>query len=102
MTTTIEQARSLAARALEARGLVLDARIVQAGGGDDFAEVQTARFLLADTDRHRQRLELALRFYADASHWDADLPDGSLAYFDRGELARGALEGRDQLGSHRD
>ncbi len=68
----------------------------------DFPEVQTASLVLAEANGDRQRLEQALRFYADASHWDSDMPDMSLTFLDRGELARTALKGKDQLGSHRD
>ncbi|HEV7287879.1 hypothetical protein [Sphingomonas sp.] len=98
----VDQIRALAAQALKNRGRAADAAIVSSGGGDDFPEVEVARLALTASHADRLRLELALRFYAEAEHWDSDVPDASLAVFDRGEVARAALQGRDQLGSHRD
>lgn len=97
-----EQVRAAAAQFLKSRGRTADAAVVIAGGGDDFPEVEVARLALDASHAHRLRLELALRFYADPEHWDSDIPDGSLASLDRGDVARAALQGRDQLGSHRD
>ncbi|MCP3733205.1 hypothetical protein M9978_22635 [Sphingomonas sp. MG17] len=101
-TPVIGSARALAARALMAEGRNAEADIVLSGGGDDFPEVQVARLALDTIGDHHQRLELALAFYAEPDHWDSDVPDGSLASLDRGEVARSALRGKDQLGSHRD
>ncbi len=98
----VEQVRALAAKVLSARGRTADAAIVISGGGDDFPEVGVARLALDASQAHRLRLELALRFYAEPEHWDSEVPDGSLASLDRGDVARAALQGRDQLGSHRD
>ncbi|MFL9839673.1 hypothetical protein ABS767_01745 [Sphingomonas sp. ST-64] len=94
--------RALAAQVLKTRGRAADAAIILSGGGDDFPEVEVARLALEASRSQRLRLELALRFYAEPEHWDSDLPDGSLASLDRGDVARAALQGKDQLGSHRD
>jgi len=101
MKRPVEEARALAAAALEAIGRADDAGIVRAGGGDDFPEVRVA---LAVLDAARERtglLERALLYYADADLWEAEVAESALAFHDRGEVARSALAGRD-LFVHRD
>lgn len=71
------------------------AEIVLAGGGDDFPEVQAAVALIEDDRARHAERERALRLYAGADFWDDTLPGGSLAWHDRGEMARNVLSGRD-------
>lgn len=98
----LAQARMLAADFLRARGKGTDAEIIDAGGGDDFPEVMLARsVVISMADRVRQ-LERALRCYADPTFWDDDDPFASLAYHDRGEIAKDALRGREAFARHRD
>jgi hypothetical protein len=77
------------------------ARMVLAGQGDDFPEVIAAAALLARQAVQAERHVAALRAYADADFWDEDLPGGSLASHDRGEIARNVLAGRTPF-HHRD
>ncbi len=98
----LHQARELAARLLAARGQEVDAGIVRHGGGDDFPEVRLALALQKANRAQLQRYERALRTYADASFWDADIPEATLAYYDQGAVARAALDGRDLFELHRD
>ena len=87
-------ARRFAAEVLEASSRADLARIVLRGDGDDFPEVKAA---LAALDRLHERIarqDEALRVYADPDFWEDDLPNGSLALHDRGEVARNALAGK--------
>lgn len=77
------------------------ARMVLAGEGDDFPEVIAAAALLAQQASRTERHLAALRAYADPDFWDEDLPGGSLASHDRGEIARNVLAGRTPF-HHRD
>lgn len=98
----IELARQIAASLLAADGRLADARIVTAGGGDDFTETRLAMQITRTAANHAARLERALRCYADATFWDADCPEASLAFHDQGEIARSALMGRELYAQHRD
>ncbi len=102
MFGAIDQARRIASELLVAKGRVNDARIVADGGGDDFAEVQIARWITEATRGHVTRLERALRCYADPSFWDAECAEASLAFHDGGEIARSALVGKELYAQHRD
>jgi hypothetical protein len=98
----IEEAREVAADLLGRSGRRQDASIVAAGSGDDFSEVRTA---LAALERRANRLDLierALRCYADPSFWDEEMPEASLAFHDKGDIARSELAGRDMFAQHRD
>lgn len=98
----LPEARGVAADYLELRGLAAAARTVRAGGGDDFPEVEIAvlaqRALMARIDRYQR----ALGNYADDSFWDGEIEEATLAFHDRGEIARAALAGRDGFDLHRD
>jgi hypothetical protein len=98
----IRQAREAAADYLAARGLTSDAAIVRQGGGDDFPEVAIALALLRGQEGERGRYERALRTYADPDFWEADIAEATLAYHDRGLIARAALTGRELFEIHRD
>lgn len=97
MGRLINNARELAAAALAELGRNGDAAIVRAGGGDDFPEVRAAAAALSATGERTQLLERALRYYADEDLWEGEVPDAALAFYDRGEVARGALAGKDLL-----
>lgn len=98
----LKSARQIAASLLAADGRLTDARIVAAGEGDDFNEVRLAMRITKTAANHAARLERALRCYADATFWDADCPEASLAFHDQGEIARSALIGRELYAQHRD
>ena len=88
------QARELAAALFDSMRRQDLALMVRAGEGDDFPEVMTAAALLGDQAERLAHQEEALRAYADREFWDDDLPGGSLALHDRGQMARNALAGR--------
>lgn len=98
----IEQARVVAASFLRAKGCEADARTVLSGGGDDFPEVRLALAAASSERETVTRLERALHCYADPTFWDVDAPEASLAFYDRGEIARAALAGKELFASHRD
>lgn len=97
-----EDARRAAAQLLERLGRTEDANIVRAGGGDDFLEVRVALHALSDMAAKVQRLERALRCYADETLWEAHPHSEPLAAHDRGAMARAALAGREAFELHRD
>ena len=86
-------ARALAGRYLADRGYPAEAALIDAGAGDDFAEVRLALDLLDRQDARIARYERALAAYADPDFWEGDLPGTALAESDRGDLARSALAG---------
>lgn len=98
----LDQARDLAATVLLDQGKNVDAGIIRQGGGDDFPEVRLALALYRASRAQLQRYEHALRTYADASFWDAAIPEATLAYHDQGTVARAALDGKDLFQLHRD
>lgn len=98
----IEAARQFAADLLVEQGKRSDAAIVRNGGGDDFAEVRLALLIRKAVEADVRRYARALDAYADADFWDAECPEASLAYHDRGAIARSALEGRELFQLHRD
>ncbi len=89
-----EQARAFAAAFLEGMRRQDLALIVRAGEGDDFPEVIAAAGLLEGLTTNMALHEEALRLYADSDFWDDDLPGGSLASHDKGQMARNVLVGR--------
>jgi hypothetical protein len=90
----LEEAREIAAELFAAAARHDLAALARSGEGDDFTEVAVlAGILQKRADRSAQR-EQALRWYADESFWDDQLPGGSLALHDRGEIARNVLAGR--------
>ncbi|MDB5724379.1 MAG: hypothetical protein JWQ16_1133 [Novosphingobium sp.] len=93
-TLALAQARELAASFLSGLRRQDLAAMVLAGGGDDFPEVLTAYALFEAQAARSERHEEALNAYADAGFWDEELPGGSLASHDRGEMARNVLAGR--------
>lgn len=102
MTALLAEARALAAGYHEAHGRDDQARMIRAGGGDDFPEVQVA--LLA-ARAARPRIDLyrrALDNYADNGFWAGEFPEAALAFHDAGEIARAALAGREMYELHRD
>ena len=102
MTNLLKEARRAAAASLERVGRQADAAIIVTGGGDDFAEVQSALLALSALSAKVGRLERALRCYADETFWEADLHAESLAGHDGGEIARAALAGKEMFQQHRD
>ncbi|MDF0486643.1 hypothetical protein PX554_00745 [Sphingomonas sp. H39-1-10] len=102
MRRLIDDARRIAAAYLAGADRMGDARIVREGGGDDYVEVRVALEALAETTERVGRLERALACYADASFWETDCLDTSLAHHDQGEIARSALDGKELYGLHRD
>lgn len=90
----LSQARELAAAFFESMRRQDLALMVRAGAGDDFPEVATAAALLSDLSERAVHQEEALRAYADREFWDDDLPGGSLALHDRGQMARNVLAGK--------
>ena len=98
----LDQARALAADILTQRGQGSDARIVRQGGGDDFPEVRLAMALHQALAPRLRRYERALQTYADGAFWDADIAEATLAYHDRGDVARAALAGKELFALHRD
>jgi hypothetical protein len=99
--TTEAFAREFAAGWFEAVERPDLARMVRDGEGDDFAEVRSARRLLAAQAARLAHYENALAQYADPEFWDEAYPGGPLALHDRGEMARNVLEGRPAF-FHRD
>ena len=91
---TIGQAREFVAAFLEGMRRQDLALIVRAGEGDDFPEVISAAALLQEYAGNNAFHEEALRLYADADFWDDELPGGSLAFHDKGQMARNALAGK--------
>jgi hypothetical protein len=98
----IEEARRIAAGLLERGGRAGDARLVAAGAADDFGEVRVALAALQRGHARSALLERALRCYADPTFWDDEMPEASLAFHDRGAIARSALAGRELFAQHRD
>jgi hypothetical protein len=96
-----EMARQFAARYFAALKRDDLSRLVLAGDGDDFEEVQAAREVLAGHADRLARYELALTQYAEADFWDDATPGGALAGHDGGEMARNVLAGRPAV-FHRD
>jgi hypothetical protein len=101
MKPTILQARAFAADTLEGLGRRGDAAIIRSGGGDDFPEMGIALSVLNAAQERMRLLERALACYADMDFWEAEVTEGALAFYDRGEVARSALAGKDPL-AHRD
>ena len=97
-----EEARRAAAELLESLGRHEDARIIRAGGGDDFPEVRVALLALCGMAAKVQRLERALRCYTDETLWEAHPHSEPLAVHDGGAMARAALAGREAFELHRD
>lgn len=90
----LEEAREIAGDLFAAASRPDLAALARQGDGDDFPEVAVLAGLLQKrADRFAQQ-EQALRWYADESFWDDQLPGGSLALHDRGEVARNVLAGR--------
>lgn len=102
MRSLLPDARRVAATHLTAIGRTDDAGIVLAGRGDDFAEVRVAVRALGEMAVRVARVEGALACYAEADFWDAECPEASLAFHDRGEIARSALAGKELHALHRD
>jgi hypothetical protein len=102
MPAPVVEARSVAAHFLEAHGQDAQARIVRAGAGDDFPEVQVALLTLESLTRKLERYGRALGSYAAADFWEAECPEAALAFHDRGEVARAALAGRELFELHLD
>lgn len=100
--TALTEARRVAAEHLGQAGRTADAAIVARGGGDDFTEVILARRAASSTSDRADRLERALRCYADESFWEELGENAALAAHDRGEIARAALAGRELYALHRD
>jgi len=98
----LARAREAAAAYLSGRGQVLDADIVRRGGGDDFPEVRIALALARQQQDAHGRYERALRSYADADFWEGEIAEAALAFYDRGAIARAALDGREAFETHRD
>lgn len=96
-----ERARRFAASMLAANGRDDLAKMVLNGDGDDFPEVIAAAPLFQEQIDLSDRWEHALRAYADPDFWDDELPGGSLASHDRGEMAQNVLAGRTPF-FHRD
>lgn len=90
----LKEAREIAGELFAAASRSDLAALARRGDGDDFTEVAVlAAILQKRADRAAQQ-EQALRWYADESFWDDQLPGGSLALHDRGEIARNVLAGR--------
>lgn len=98
----IEDARRIAAEVLRNAGQSRDADFVAVGGGDDFPEVRIALETLNGTSERLSLLNRALRCYADPTFWDDEVAEASLAFHDKGEIARSALIGKDLYAQHRD
>lgn len=97
----LKEAREIAGELFAAASRPDLAALVRNGDGDDFTEVMVlARILQKRVDRSAQQ-DQALHLYADESFWDDQLPGGSLALHDRGEIARNVLAGRGPF-YHRD
>lgn len=90
----IGQAREFAAVFLDGMRRQDLAMMVRSGEGDDFPEVVSAAALLENFVANIAHHDEALRLYADASFWDDELPGGSLASHDKGQMARNVLAGR--------
>ena len=90
----VEQARKFVASMLQTAGRADLARSVTEGRGDDFPEVIAAAPIFQEQIDLLGRWEQALRTYASADFWDEEMPGGSLASHDRGEMAVNVLSGR--------
>lgn len=90
----MEKARRFAASMLRAAGRPDLATSAVKGHGDDFPEVVAAAPLFQEQIDFIERWQQALRTYAAAEFWDDDMPGGSLASHDRGEMAVNVLAGR--------
>lgn len=93
-------AREFAAQYFEAQGRSDLSNMVRRGEGDDFAEVQSASSLMDIHAEKLARYEAALKQYAEPDFWE-EMPGGSLAAHDGGEMARNVLRGRPAF-YHRD
>jgi hypothetical protein len=102
MRSLLEKARAIASDFWEEQGQTAQAAIVRSGGGDDFPEVRVAMLALRSCQTSIERYRHALSNYAEDDFGDAEIPETTLAFHDRGELARLTLEGRDPLYPHRD
>lgn len=101
-SSSIDVVRQAAWAVLTQKGRFHDADIVARGKGDDFLEVRTALLAVERANRRIALLERALRCYADPDFWEGEPCEATLAYHDRGETARAALEGREGFARHRD
>jgi len=90
----VEQARKFAASMFEMAGRADLARSVTEGRGDDFPEVIAAAPHFQEQINLLARWEQALREYASSDFWDEEMPGGSLASHDRGQMAVNVLSGR--------
>jgi hypothetical protein len=102
MTKDFATARHIAAQYLDSIGRIIDAKIVSDGGGDDFLEVVIALRSIKAMSIQTTRLRRALDCYADPTFWDDESSEVSLAFHDRGEIARAALIGKELYEQHRD
>lgn len=87
------QARRFAAAILEGAGRADLACMALNGDGDDFPEVIAAGPLFQDQLNLAAGRDQAIKTYADPDFWDEELPGGSLASHDQGEMARNVLSG---------
>lgn len=90
----LKEAREIAGELFAAASRPDLAALARMGDGDDFTEVAVLAAILEKRADRTAQQEQALRWYADESFWDDQLPGGSLALHDRGEIARNVLAGR--------
>jgi hypothetical protein len=90
----LKEAREIAGELFAAASRPDLAAQARRGDGDDFTEVTVLAGMLQRRADWAAQQEQALRWYADESFWDDQLPGGSLALHDRGEIARNVLAGR--------
>ena len=90
-------ARSLVSAHFDEVGSSEMARIVEAGRGDDFPEVEIALRAVHHSLERIRLLERALDVYGDEDFWGDDNCDAALAFHDRGRFARAVLAGQDIL-----
>ena len=90
----VEQARKFAASMFQRGGRADLAQSVTEGRGDDFPEVIAAAPHFQEQINLLARWEQALRAYSSPDFWDEEMPGGSLASHDRGQMAVNVLSGR--------
>jgi hypothetical protein len=100
--SSLDVVRQAARAVLTEMGRFSEAEVVALGKGDDFLEVRTALLAVERTGRRVALLERALRCYADPDFWEGEPCEATLAYHDRGDIAREALQGREGFARHRD
>lgn len=93
----LSEVRAIVCAHFRERGRDDMARMITAGHGDDFPEMDVALRVAKNLSRTLERFERALAAYADEEFWGEGNCYAALAFHDQGIIARAALAGEDVL-----